>query len=166
MRDHQENSNPTPHPTRADYQPDRKLKHSGISEAAPLRYLKPRIPTLITPTLSLPKHDPHYNATLEFLCVLPRARASSGGEPLETAALREHARTSWASSDLLMKDFGWSLPLLYTFISRAHTDAGIHVRSVFYTHHREPRTYFAIADEHWDMAALMLQEYWDSVRTR
>ena len=158
--------NAAPNVTPADYQPHRRLKPSHVTEAAPLRYLKPRTLSVPPPACALPKDDPRYNPVLEFLSTLPRARASSGGEPLETAALREHARSSWAPSDLLLKDFGWSLPLLHTFITRALSESGIHVRTIFYTHHREPRTYFAIADEHWDLATIMLQEYWDSVRSR
>lgn len=150
-----------------DFDPGRRLSHSGITEAAPIRYLKPNKPSPpATPRCQLPKNDPCFSPLMEFLATLPRARSRIAGEPMSVAALRSLARANWASNETLTADFGWPVSLLYRFVASALADLGIRVRVVYYTHHRMPRIYFAIADECWDLASLTLQEYWDSIRAR
>lgn len=109
------------------------------------------------PFVRLPVHHAGYSEIMEFLATLPRA--GDFGLAVPPARHRDY----WADSAYLHHDFGWTHARLYEMADALLREHGVRVRIIHHKHQRRDRLYLAIADEHWDIAVLIAQEYWSSI---
>lgn len=143
-----------------DFNPQRRLGQKGYARTR-TEYAKPD-ETAPSPRIALPRSAPGFDACMEFLCSLTRAKLHGLASH---RACMEVARSRWASSDTLLRDFGWTTDRLALLIDYALREHNVRVCQIFYPHHAKPRTYYAIADEHWSLAQAMLNDYWAATRT-